>query len=135
GFSDIGNLFYTHSPCTPFAATAINNKEEQSHLFGYEQLRSNKGAIPSNIEHRTMYNSDSIACADYIIQLMYSIGTTQDRKNKEILVASSNKSEVSTAIASDKLEGSLLKFHSEAHKSTAAALSASDPILMPSQDS
>nr|GEW70331.1 GBF-interacting protein 1-like isoform X1 [Tanacetum cinerariifolium] len=60
----------------------------------------------------------------------------QHKKNKEILVASSsNKSEVSVAIASDKLEGSLPKVPSEANKITTAALSASDPILMPSQDS
>ncbi|GKA34229.1 GBF-interacting protein 1-like protein isoform X1 [Tanacetum coccineum] len=48
---------------------------------------------------------------------------------------SSNKSEISTATASDKLEGLLPKVSSEANKITTPALSASDPILMPSQDS
>ncbi|GKA27437.1 hypothetical protein Tco_0713605 [Tanacetum coccineum] len=38
------------------------NKENQLDLLGYNQLRNNKGAIPSNIKHRTIYNSSSIAC-------------------------------------------------------------------------
>ena len=66
----------------------------------------------------------------------FELTKTHNKKNKEILAASSsNKPEVCTITASDKLDGSLLKVISKANKITTAALSTSYPILMPSQDS
>ncbi|GKC99751.1 hypothetical protein Tco_1170026, partial [Tanacetum coccineum] len=170
GFFDIGNLFYTHSPCTPFAATAINNKEEQSYLLVMNSLKQKRELLcyivhPDNeyaVSIALNYNSSSIACNNkqqpgsgkearnrcstvhaqptWQPQLDEQPAITPNRTNAiprpvDAEHCSSNKSEISTATASDKLEGLLPKVSSEANKITTPALSASDPILMPSQDS